>query len=276
MYSDPSNSTGVSKTRSSKMSLSNLLSSDDRFDSRKLLDIPQASRASGMVKIQTVRPPSANSFVVSQSWGCPQVILREPPRGNIFTRSQISHDEQCNIGYLRCYDAQATEQRRENIFPPDSIIPAHEPKTKRPWTQEEDDLLRALTEHHGVGLWATIAQHIPTRTGKQVRERWLNHLSPGVVKRPWSEEEDRVIIETHLRYGNAWSRIAKMLHGRSDNSVKNRFYTSLRRRIHQLGMLSGYPRNSLGMPYCSYTTSKRRRDGSIEEEAQAKRPRMWQ
>eukprot|EP00737_Agarophyton_chilense_P004759 gb/GEZJ01006296.1/.p1 GENE.gb/GEZJ01006296.1/~~gb/GEZJ01006296.1/.p1 ORF type:complete len:364 (+),score=44.05 gb/GEZJ01006296.1/:130-1221(+) len=107
-----------------------------------------------------------------------------------------------------------------------------EPKAKRPWTEQEDRLLRALVKQLGQGLWASIAAQIPGRSGKQVRERWLNHLSPNVTKRPWSNEEDEIIMENHRKLGNCWSRIAKLLEGRSDNSVKNRFYTTLKRRIH--------------------------------------------
>lgn len=102
---------------------------------------------------------------------------------------------------------------------------------KRPWTDEEDRSLRRLVEQLGHGLWAAIAAQIPGRSGKQVRERWLNHLSPHVTKRPWSEEEDRLILDSHRQIGNSWSRIARLLQGRSDNSVKNRFYTTLRRRV---------------------------------------------
>lgn len=115
--------------------------------------------------------------------------------------------------------------------PSDGTSYCAEPKAKRPWTESEDIVLRELVQRLGPGLWAAMAQQIPGRTGKQVRERWLNHLSPGVTKRPWSPEEDNVIIENHKRIGNCWSRIAKLLQGRSDNSVKNRYYTTLRRRI---------------------------------------------
>lgn len=103
----------------------------------------------------------------------------------------------------------------------------HEPKTKRPWTEREDAQLRDLTASLGVGLWAAIAEHIPGRTGKQVRERWLNHLSPTVVKRPWSPEEDQIIIAAHAEYGSSWSKICKLLDGRSENMCKNRFWTKL-------------------------------------------------
>jgi transcription factor MYB, plant len=103
----------------------------------------------------------------------------------------------------------------------------NEPKSKRPWTEREDELLRALIQRLGVGLWAAVAEHIPSRTGKQVRERWLNHLSPQVFKRPWSPAEDRIIIEAHKLYGNSWSKICKLLDGRSENMCKNRFHCKL-------------------------------------------------
>ncbi len=135
-----------------------------------------------------------------------------------------------------------------------------EPKAKRPWTESEDLILRQLVSKLGTGLWAAMAQQIPGRTGKQVRERWLNHLSPGVTKRPWSVEEDNVIIENHKRIGNCWSRIAKLLQGRSDNSVKNRYYTTLRRRI--------------GNAEARNATSRKRYH--VDDDAPSKRPRVWE
>lgn len=105
------------------------------------------------------------------------------------------------------------------------ITRAH--KAKRPWTALEDEQLRTLTLRLGVGLWAAIAENIPGRTGKQVRERWLNHLSPQVVKRPWSPREDAIIIDAHAKYGNSWSKICKLLNSRSENMCKNRFHCKL-------------------------------------------------
>lgn len=70
--------------------------------------------------------------------------------------------------------------------------------------------------------------------GKQCRERWHNHLNPNIRKEGWTAEEDTVIFETHQKLGNQWAQIAKLLKGRTDNAIKNRFY-SIMRRIQRQG-----------------------------------------
>ncbi len=51
---------------------------------------------------------------------------------------------------------------------------------------------------HGAKKWSFIAGHLTGRIGKQCRERWANHLNPGIKKGPWTEAEDMNIIEVIL------------------------------------------------------------------------------
>ena len=72
---------------------------------------------------------------------------------------------------------------------------------------------------------------VKERSGKQCRERWHNHLSPKVNKDLWTPQEEVELFSLQRIYGNKWSVIAKHLPGRTDNSIKNHFYSTLRRNI---------------------------------------------
>nr|URY18759.1 MYB protein [Zanthoxylum bungeanum] len=99
------------------------------------------------------------------------------------------------------------------------------------WAKKEDALIIALVGKQGNKKWSDIAKHLPGRIGKQCRERWHNHLNPDIKRTAWTKQEELALINAHNTYGNRWAEIAKLLPGRTENSIKNHWNCSISKKI---------------------------------------------
>ncbi|XP_017223446.1 transcription factor MYB124 [Daucus carota subsp. sativus] len=98
------------------------------------------------------------------------------------------------------------------------------------WSPEEDDILREQIRNHGTDNWAIIASKFKDKTTRQCRRRWYTYLNSDFKKGGWSPEEDMLLCEAQKIFGNRWTEIAKVVSGRTDNAVKNRFSTLCKKR----------------------------------------------
>ena len=110
-------------------------------------------------------------------------------------------------------------------------------KQKFNWSPSEDEMLLNLVNsatytNYGRIQWELIAKELHKqlhlldpyiRLSKHCRERWVNHLNPEMKKDKWTVQEDLNLFEKYLDHPQKWSKISKVLKGRTDNSIKNRF-----------------------------------------------------
>ena len=105
---------------------------------------------------------------------------------------------------------------------------------KGSWTREEDEMIINYVKEHGDKDWAKLALALKGRTGKQCRERFKNHLDQSVKHCAWTIEEDNLLIDLHSKFGNAWTKISSYFDGRTDNCIKNRWNSTIKKRLERI------------------------------------------
>ena len=100
---------------------------------------------------------------------------------------------------------------------------------KGQWSSQEDKLLEQWVKTNGPKNWEACGRFIQGRKGKQCREHWNNCLNPELKKGNWGPEEDFLIMFFYEKCKGSWKKIIPLFDGRIENSIKNRFYSELRK-----------------------------------------------
>ena len=130
------------------------------------------------------------------------------------------------------------QRERAYVVTQEDLFQAFFPEYKKPkqprqkFTKEEDEKLIELVGDKKFPNWNEVAQQMPGKSTRQCRERYNNYLAPGIVQKPWTKEEDELVISLVKKHGSNWALIAQHFAGRrTNNHIKNRWYNHLRNKV---------------------------------------------
>jgi hypothetical protein len=108
-------------------------------------------------------------------------------------------------------------ERPTNSEPASFVVKA------RNWTEEEDKLLREGVKRYSEKNWKKIATIVKNRTDVQCLHRWQKVLRPGLIKGPWTVEEDELLAQLVGKHGTKkWALVAKQFSGRLGKQCRER------------------------------------------------------
>ncbi|CAM9650916.1 unnamed protein product [Chrysoparadoxa australica] len=93
----------------------------------------------------------------------------------------------------------------------------------RRWSPDEDNRLREAVNRMGEANWKAIATHVDTRNHVQCLQRWKKVLKPGLVKGPWTVEEDSQLIALVDGGFKNWGQLASRMEGRTSKQCRERW-----------------------------------------------------
>lgn len=121
------------------------------------------------------------------------------------------------------------------------------------WTKQEDKLLSSLINKNPTNpKWEQIS-FLMQKAGyrksvKQIKARWTHNLNPSLSKKKWTPEESLKLFNAFHKLDNKWMVISQDFKGRTDNCVKNQFFSiirkALRSALKRLKRKSPKPENS--------------------------------
>ncbi|OHT03006.1 Myb-like DNA-binding domain containing protein [Tritrichomonas foetus] len=101
-----------------------------------------------------------------------------------------------------------------------------EKATRRKFSYEEDNIIKEYTQKYGED-WEAISIQLVNRTPKQCHDQYNNYLREDLTSKPWTLEEDAMLIKLRKEIGPKWVKMTMFLQGRSGNDIKNRWHKHL-------------------------------------------------
>ncbi|CEG43099.1 myb-like dna-binding [Plasmopara halstedii] len=95
------------------------------------------------------------------------------------------------------------------------------------WTPEQDEALKEAVAELGHRNWMAVAERVPGRDNAQCLQRWNKVLKPGLVKGPWSVEEDAMLMEMMLKGYDNWRQVSNSIPGRTAKQCRERWRNRL-------------------------------------------------
>lgn len=68
---------------------------------------------------------------------------------------------------------------------------------------------------------------------------WHHHLNPELIKEKWTLEENKQLFELQKASGTKWKEIANYFPRRTDNGIKNQFFSIIRKSLRKACKASG-------------------------------------
>lgn len=99
-------------------------------------------------------------------------------------------------------------------------------RSRRNWTQAEDELLTNAVKIFGGRNWRDISTLVPGRDWLQCNQRWSKTLRPGLRKGNWSSDEDAKLLSL-LQESKDWQYISARIEGRSPKQCRERWSMNL-------------------------------------------------
>ena len=115
---------------------------------------------------------------------------------------------------------------------------------KGKWSNKENNMLKDWIKKNGEKNWGKCCTLIEGRTSKQCREHWNNCLNPKLIKGNWTAEEDFLIMYFYEKCEGSWKKLITLFKGRTENSIKNRFFSQLRKIAAYLNKEEKKPKHS--------------------------------